>query len=359
VVEQKTLSPKFAPLIERVPRGRGILSRTLRSLNRSDYIWDPWILPDDDCYRLFYLRSPKPTPTVPWWSQGKLYGAISKDFQRWESIGVVLEPEPSLDWASGRMLAGSTYKENGVYYLFHSAAGKGEAALSDEKVALATSTDGLHWQRYTDRPLISDFDRSQLYGDYRLHYHWRDPYLVKDPQTGKYCLFISAFHQESVAEHRYLACIAIAVADEITGPYKLLPAVTAPTHAHPQGWWFAEMERPQIIYRHGKYHLFFSCWPWHVNPYWREKLEGTRITPCSLYWFVSDQLTGPYEPANDIPIVSGSEKSGIYGTNFFTLNDELIAIGWAYRLHVLQITPTFRVEWSGDRPEIRRIGGWL
>lgn len=359
MVDQKTLSPKLASLIELAPRGRGLLSRTLRSLNRSDYIWDPWILPDGELYRMFYLRSPKPDPSVPWWSQGKIYGAISRDFQRWESLGAVLEPDPSLDWASGRMLAGSTYKENGVYYLFYSAAGKGQAALSDEKVALATSIDGIHWQRYSDQPLISDRDRSRFYGDYRLHHHWRDPYLVKDPDTGKYCLFISAFHKASVADHRYLACIAIAVADQITGPYELLPAATAPTFADPQGWSFAEMERPQIIHRHGQYHLFFSCWPWHVNPYWSEKLEGDRITDCSLYWFVSDKLTGPYAPADEIPIVSGSERSGIYGTNFFALNDDLIAIGWAHRLYVLQITSAFRVAWSGSRPVIKRTGNWL
>ena len=51
------------------------------------------------------------------------------------------------------MLAGCAYKEGDVYYLFYSAAGNGDIESWHEGIGLATSTDGLHWQRYSTKNL--------------------------------------------------------------------------------------------------------------------------------------------------------------------------------------------------------------
>jgi len=82
--------------------------------------WDPWLLKDDDHYRLFYL-SGNPDQD-PLWKTGWIGGAVSSDLKHWQNQGPVLEPSPEQPWESGRIFAGNCYKEDGHYYLFYSAA---------------------------------------------------------------------------------------------------------------------------------------------------------------------------------------------------------------------------------------------
>nr|MBA2748712.1 glycoside hydrolase family 68 protein [Tatlockia sp.] len=177
------------------------------------------------------------------------------------------------------------------------------------------------------------------------HFHWRDPYIFKDDKTGNYYMFICA---SSKAIGNFQGCIGLAVSDKIVGPYKLLPpAIEAPTNAI--DWPYYHMERPQVIYKDGKYHLFFSCFKMLMNPKWLEKLAHKKITNSSLYWYISDNVTGSYKPANDDFIVSGSEKTGMYGTNFLqisTPSEKLIAYGWYHRLHTLAVSQRFQVNWK-------------
>jgi beta-fructofuranosidase len=362
----RKLTTNLTMLLELMPVAKGITATAVRSLRHAPYLWDPWILQDDDVYRLFYLTTPKPDSSVPFWSQGTICGAISTDLVNWKPTGVVLEASPENKWESGRMLAGSTYKENGIYYLFYSASGGGDF-LKEEKIGLATSTDGLHWERHSPLPIFSLEDCSQWYGDQKEyeeedgHFHWRDPYIVKDENTGKYYMFICAYFKEGFP-NKHRACIAVAVADKMAGPYQLLPPAAGPSVNDDEEWPFVEMERPQILYRNGKYHLFFSCWPWNIHPSWKSKFDPRRIRESSLYWYVSDKITGPFKPVGDTPIVKNSEATGLYGTNFLPLPGkpgEFMAIGWYHRLHTLQVSPKFKVDFSDDSIEIKRTYNFL
>ena len=54
----------------------------------------------------------------------------------------------------------------------------------------------MNWKRHSDMPLFSSEEVDQWYGKSSLlpnHFHWRDPYLLKDSKTGKYYLFICAY----------------------------------------------------------------------------------------------------------------------------------------------------------------------
>ena len=54
------------------------------------------------------------------------------------------------------------------------------------------------------------------------------------------------------------------------------------------------MERPQVLYRDGQYHLFFSSGVSLINPLWIKQVGSERITHSSLYWYISENLTGPF-----------------------------------------------------------------
>ena len=333
-----------------IERGKFTISQTvtgiLRSLRRSEpMIWDPWILKDDDVYRMFYLKGLE--GQNPWWTVSNICSAISTDMEQWQDLGTILEPEPANNWESGRVCAGCTYKEDGIYYLFYSAGGKQEPDLKNEAIGLATSNDGWHFSRTSNNYLLKPEDTDIWYGrsQWTGHFHWRDPYIFKDAKTSKYYMFICA---SSRVVGNFQGCIGLAVADNISGPYKLLPpAIEAPNNA--VDWPYYHMERPQVIYKDGKYHLFFSCFKALMNQNWLQKSPSKKITNSSLYWYISDRVTGPYKPANDDLIVAGSEKTGMCGTNFLQVSTEaekFIAYGWYHRLHALAVSQAFPVHWQ-------------
>ena len=358
------LDRRITTFIDSLPRGRNFTIKIARSLRKERLTWDPWILKDDDIYRLYYLAGAKVVdPRAPWWTEASIYGAISNDLKHWQDVGAILEPDPTNPLESQRMLAGSTYKENGIYYLFYSAAGKDD--MWNEEIGVSLSTDAIHWERQSNHPLFVNLDeRDRWYGKYNFienggtiaHRHWRDPYIVKEEQTGNYYMFICAASKE-LAATQFCGCIALAVAKSIGGPYTILPPACMPKFDCTSESIYTEIERPQVIYQNGKYHLFFSCWPHRINPKWLKQFGSERITQSSLYWYIADEITGPFKAVSEKPIVMGSEKTGMYGTNFFPSPNnpqEFIAIGWYHKLLSLGVSPSlFPVVWNHESVEIK------
>ncbi|WP_121970006.1 beta-fructosidase [Leptolyngbya sp. BC1307] len=349
--------------------------------------WDPWLLQEDgsgqsDTYRLFYLSGS--TDQDPWWQTSWICEAHSQDMCHWHHTGPVLEPLAGQGWESGRIFAGSAYQEENTRYLFYSAASKSE--ISKEAIGLATSTDGQHWHRF-DKPLLllaDDCDVCTNTGigyagkcNWASHLHWRDPYILKAPATQKYYLFFCASLTGSAL---YQGGVGVATADHLAGPYRLLPPVAGPGVVAEElsstsdsvsdsvadepadasaRWPFYHLERPQVIYFQGKYHLFFSCFKEFVNPLWLEEIGSDNVSDSTLYWYISDQITGPFEPAGPLPVVPGSEATGLYGTTFFPKTHrgnwqqadlsneiEMSVLGWYSENYRLAVSQEFIAIWT-------------
>jgi len=313
-------------------------------------VWDAIIFKDENLYRLFYLIGD--SRVSPFWSVGKLGAAISSDLKKWEYLGVVFEPDSAHEWQSGRILAGSFYKENGIYYFFYSASPPKPLTL-DEGIGLATSTDCISWQRSSNQFIKPDpqFYCSSLREGEQKHYGWRDPYIFKDPITGKYYLFITT---SCKGEHPvFRGCIGLAVSSKIDGPYTVLPPAAYPMVPGTEEGIHYEMERPQVIYKDGKYHLFFSASPLYINPKWIKQVGRERITGSSIYWYVSDNVTGPFVPSSIKPIVKGSESTDLYGTSLIEAPDgKLIACGTNTSTVTLEVSERFPVRWENGSIEI-------
>lgn len=322
-------------------------------------LWDTILLKDNNLYLLLYLTIDRKAPLSPFfWTQGELAAATSNNMKQWEYLGIVFKPNPEQKWESGRICSGSLYKENGIYYFFYSAA-PASPLLFDETIGLATSVDGIHWKRRNSQLIIQDgiyysynfsgSSREYLRGG---HFHWRDPYIIKEPNNGNYYLFITASYTERIIP--FHGCIGLAVAKQIDGPYELLPPAFAPTVSGTEESIFCEMERPQVIYKGGKYHLFFSSWPFLLNPKWLEQVDNDEITFSSLYWCVSDKITGPFKfiEANP-PVVKGSKSTRLYGTQFIQgLDEKLYAYGFYPIPLTIEISSRFPVRWENDSIEI-------
>jgi tetratricopeptide (TPR) repeat protein len=318
---------------------------------KRDRVWDAIIFTDEDCYRLFYLLGN--SRAKPFWKVGELHTAISNNLKTWHYQGLALKPIPEHPWESGRMLAGSIYKEKGIYYFFYAAASA--EALLDEKIGLATSNDGIHWTRQPHPFLEYDpqyYTANQgLYLDQQTtQTAWRDPYIVKE--NGKYHLFITAFLKDT--PFPFQACIGLAIADKIAGSYKILPPVATPLLDGKNESIFGEMERPQIIPRFGKYYLFFCAAPRCVHPQWQAQVGTDNITMSSLYWYVSDSLTGNYRPIVEKPIVKNSDKTNLYGMSLQRdFEGNYFACGCYHKSMTLAVSRRFPVQWTADKIEIQ------
>jgi beta-fructofuranosidase len=341
---------------------RKFIRSKLSSLLLGPRQWDPWIFKDENVYRLFYLEDAKKRPISTsgwWWDDGKICQAISNDGSHWKKVGTVLEPNPGNPLESGRLMAGSIYKENNKYYLFYSASGsKSDGNLLNEIIGLATSNDGLRWERYPDFPLINTSKNNPYYGSSMRfkdhHCQCRDPYVVKHEKDGKYYLFFSA-SKIGDRDSIHNGCPGLAVANNVYGPYKLMPPVLHTEFDSSGESPFYETERPQVIFKHGKYHLFFSCGNKMVNKRWLNKTGFKNIiTFTTLYWYVSDDIKGPYKPAAGEPFVKGSHETGLYGVNFTAALDDpnnLNAYGWNFRYMALSKT-FLPVSWTPDSIKI-------
>ena len=323
-------------------------------------VWDPWLVPDGDVYRVFYLMEGRNDRVF--WQHGNMCVGISQDLKTWQYLGVALAPSAGDTWDSGRICAGSLYKEKQIYYLWYSAAPARD--IFDERIGLATSEDGVRWQRSPQPSLEPDwrfYGRSQPlpFSDTAKTQarvlHWRDPYPVRQAETGKYYLFFTAaVTDESSRSAVYKGCVGVAVGDAIAGPFSCLPPVAYPEMTDIREGIFYELERPQIIPRNGKFFLFFSCWTAHINPKWIERVGMEKITGSSLYCYVSDLPEGPYLPIAEKPVVPGSDRTGLYATQltFDPRSARWFACGWYPENFTLEVSTRFPVVWEGDRVEI-------
>ena len=135
-------------------------------------------------------------------------------------------------------------------------------------------------------------------------------------------MFITAHAKEETSNHYYGGCVGLAVADKSSGPYTILPPAARPLVTGTTESPFYEMERPQVIYQNGRYHLFFSAFVKALNPKWLDQVGSQGINDSTVYWFVSDSITGPYEPISSKPILEGRAQIGLYGTNSFSHPDQ-------------------------------------
>jgi beta-fructofuranosidase len=112
----------------------------------------------------------------------------------WKSLGIVLDPELGDTWESGRMCAGCAYKEDGFYYLFYSAAGKGDGENMNEGIGLMTSLDGLNWQRYSNKPFLKPDIITTGMTTMRTLFIFNGAILIylEIPRMGEYYIFVCA-----------------------------------------------------------------------------------------------------------------------------------------------------------------------
>jgi len=87
-------------------------------------------------------------------------------------------------------------------------------------------------------------------------------------QTGKYYMFICA---SSKVTGNFQGCV-LAVSEKFWTLQVATAAINVPVDAV-EGWPYYHLERPQVIYKNGKYNLFFSCFKQFFNLKWLQQVK--------------------------------------------------------------------------------------
>lgn len=309
------------------------------------WMWDPMLVRHKGRYLLLFLTGL--TANKPFWNQGEIHAAESTDLREWNYLGPAITPRPEHPWEACRIAAGSVFIENDTFYFFYSASDN--RIPFHESIALATSPDGRHWNR-PETPILQ-FDSRFYSGALRMkndisdqpfeQHHWRDPWIVHEGDT--YHMFFTSAAREKKGESPWRGCVGHATATALEGPWECRPPVLVPVEPESGEPIFMEVERTQVIRHDGWWHMFFSTMVFDgsMNPKWLSTVDPSRLTNSSLYHYRSRELTGPYEPVGQTPVVPGSEHTGLYGINYMEDPDgHLYPYGWYRDFGMVEPGPT-------------------
>lgn len=119
-------------------------------------------------YHLFYQHN----PYAPYWGAMHWGHAISSDLVHWEHLPIALAPSEEYDnYEHGGCWSGSAVEDNGMLYVFYT----GTARYGDKVIqsqCLATSRDGIHFEKYEGNPIIKNPPETGSY-DFRDPKVWK------------------------------------------------------------------------------------------------------------------------------------------------------------------------------------------
>lgn len=128
-----------------------------------------------DEYHLFYQYNPESSlePGIAHWGHAK-----SKDLFHWEHLPIAMYPNNSYD-RSG-VFSGSALIEDGKMFLYYTGNvnNPGQTPDHEQRQALATSSDGIHVEKYEGNPIIIGENRQPNIRDPKVWKHGEDYYIV-------------------------------------------------------------------------------------------------------------------------------------------------------------------------------------
>jgi beta-fructofuranosidase len=247
------------------------------------WIWDFWLARDGADHHLFFLQAPRALgdPDRRHWNVS-IGHAVSTDLSIWELLPDALAPGPAGAWDDYTTWTGSVLAHAGRWCMFYTGTSRTERGKV-QRIGLATSDDLVGWQRAGDRPLIEADPAWYELLDPRVwpEQAWRDPWVFRDPGTGRFHALVTA--RANAGDPATRGVIGHATSDDLV-TWEVRPPVT------PAGV-FGHLEIPQVEHVGGAWRLLFSTppGPEHVRATAPAALvEGTH-TLCAA------GPLGPYE----------------------------------------------------------------
>jgi len=273
------------------------------------YVWDSWYVHHEGLTHCFHLQQPRPDgpPTGVLAGEfaaerGAIGHAVSRDLVEWQTLPTALSRGDPGGIDDYDLWTGCTVVHDGRFYLFYTARSSRERGCV-ERIALATSGDGVHWSRHPMNPIISP-DPRWYHGQSNPRAHgrplWptvdcRDRCVIRNPFGGFLGYFAARQLAEDVAS---TAVIGLCRSDDLVH-WEQLPPCFAPHR-------YACVEVPDVFYLDGRWYLI--CLTGNVYGQ-RNRTCEPNIGGLATIYAVADRPEGPFrEPPGNLLLGAESNQ---------------------------------------------------
>jgi len=252
------------------------------------YLWDFWTAWDETTatYHLFCLTAPRTGNPSGRHDQARIGHATSQDLRNWEWTGDVLVPDSPGHWDDLSLWTGSVIRRENRWWLFYTGRDRERRA---QQVGVAVSEDCTRWERFKTGPILAPDPHWYTLPEEEppTRYTWRDPYVVRDPATRTYYLFIAAHDRHQPPG--YQGAIGVATSDNLVDWVWQRPAVSP--------GYIQDIEVPTVIRYEGAWYLWVSVKREWFHP--QSPLDSLRT---GLLVYRSETLSGPWRLVEPRPL---------------------------------------------------------
>ena len=263
------------------------------------YVWDTWYYVYEGRLHCIHLQLHRPGSDRPMAEHGALGHAVTDDLVHWETLPPALyKGEPgSID--DSELWTGCVYQHDGRQYLYYTARSVREDGMVN-RVALAISEDGHHFERCPENPILipdsrwycNEMNRLPLHGHGYPIVDGRDMCVVADPDGhGFWGFFAARRPADTLAES---SVIGLAHSDDLIY-WEQHPPCFAPDR-------YGCVEVPEVFCLDGRWYMLCLT----GNRYGQRGLvDDPRLREATIY-AVADKVTGPYTLMEEDNLVFGS-----------------------------------------------------
>jgi len=271
------------------------------------WVWDFWFARNGDDIHIFYLQADKSLndPDLRHWHPS-IGHAVSQDLRNWEILPTAISPagkpapgQPEA-WDSYTTWTGSVIHHAGLWHMLYTGSEHSTRGLV-QRIGLATSHDLITWKKHPASPLLEVDNHWYEMLDLDLWHDqaWRDPYVIKHPESNAFHMFLTARVNRGKGDER--GVIAQATSSDLIN-WNVLPPLTQPGE-------FGQMEVPQWLHIEGRYYLLFSCLPAQFSQQRLSRLGET--IGGGTFYLMADEPLGSFRVPGD-GVLYADKQSSLY-----------------------------------------------
>ncbi|HZW43905.1 MAG TPA: glycosyl hydrolase family 32 [Dermatophilaceae bacterium] len=246
------------------------------------WIWDFWIADDGTAYHLFFLKAPRVgDPDQRHWNVC-IGHAVSPDLRSWEVLADAIQPSSGPAFDDYATWTGSVVKgDDGLWHMFYTGLSHADSGQV-QRIGVATSPDLHDWTKRGPQAVVTS--GSRWYEQYAVTgraEHWRDPWVIRDPDGDGWHMVITAAALAAPSDDG--GVLGHAHSTDLIS-WEVRPPLSQP------GSGFSQLEVPQVVVVDGNPLLLFNCLAPQLSPARRKAGESGGV------WVLrSDTLLGPYD----------------------------------------------------------------
>ena len=262
-------------------------------------IWDTWYLNHHGEVHAFYMQGLAPHSHRSAREAGGIGHAVSRNLLDWKELPVALLPGEAGSGEDLNIFTGCATEKDGVLYLYYT-----QRASEDEgrtqRIALATSRDFLHFEKYAGNPVITPDPSFLCTQEAPARYgivDCRDLVVVQDPQGSGYVGFYAS---RRPSEEMPEGAVIVAVRSQDLIHWEHIgPVFTTTRHTI--------IEVPDVFFLEGRWYMTLLV----NNDYGSRDLFQEQELVGGTIYAVSDSLLGPYAEEPDNIILASRRYNGI------------------------------------------------